>query len=72
MGNVGLKRSRREADHSPSSSAEVKKGGAIPPLLICLYSIVLNYEVKYRDEFIFLIQYFNLERFGFLKYKVSF
>jgi hypothetical protein len=28
----GLKRSRREADHSPPSMAKVKNGGAIPPL----------------------------------------
>jgi hypothetical protein len=29
----GIKRQEREADHSPPSSAEVKNGGAIPPLL---------------------------------------
>jgi hypothetical protein len=28
----GVKRQRREADHSPPTSAEVKNGGAIPPL----------------------------------------
>jgi hypothetical protein len=28
----GVKRQGREADHSPPSSAEVKNGGAIPPL----------------------------------------
>jgi hypothetical protein len=28
----GVKQQRREADHSSPSSAEVKKGGAIPPL----------------------------------------
>jgi hypothetical protein len=28
----GLKRQKREADHSPPSGAEIKKGGAIPPL----------------------------------------
>jgi hypothetical protein len=28
----GVKRLGREADHSPPSSAEVKNGGAIPPL----------------------------------------
>jgi hypothetical protein len=28
----GVKRQEREAAHSPSSSAEVKKDGAIPPL----------------------------------------
>jgi hypothetical protein len=28
----GVKRPGREADHSPPSSAEVKNGGALPPL----------------------------------------
>jgi hypothetical protein len=28
----GVKRPGREADHSPPSNAEVKNGGAIPPL----------------------------------------
>jgi hypothetical protein len=28
----GVKQSRREADHSPRSTAEVKNEGAIPPL----------------------------------------
>jgi hypothetical protein len=28
----GMKQQEREADHSPLSSAEVKKDGAIPPL----------------------------------------
>jgi hypothetical protein len=30
---MGIKLQGREADHSPPSSAEVKEGGAIPPLL---------------------------------------
>jgi hypothetical protein len=30
--SLGVKRPVREADHSPSSSAVVKNGGAIPPL----------------------------------------
>jgi hypothetical protein len=30
--SLGAKWLRREADHSPPSSAEVKNGGAIPPL----------------------------------------
>jgi hypothetical protein len=29
----GVKRPGREADYSPPSSAEVKNGGAVPPLL---------------------------------------
>jgi hypothetical protein len=32
VGSTGVKRQRRESDHSPPSSAEVKKAGAIPPL----------------------------------------
>jgi hypothetical protein len=31
-----------EVIHSPSSSAKVEKDGAIPPLPLCLYGIVLN------------------------------
>jgi hypothetical protein len=38
----GVKRPGREADHSPPSSAEVKNGGAIPPLPIHLHGMVLN------------------------------
>jgi hypothetical protein len=30
--SLWLKHERREADHSPTSSVEVKNGGAIPPL----------------------------------------
>jgi hypothetical protein len=37
-----LKQQRREADRSPPSSAEIKNGGAIPPLPICVHGIVLN------------------------------
>jgi hypothetical protein len=32
----------READHSPLSGAEVKNGGAIPPLPILLHDLVMN------------------------------
>jgi hypothetical protein len=31
--SLGIKRPEREGDHSPPSSAEVKNGGAKPPLL---------------------------------------
>jgi hypothetical protein len=45
-----IKREGREADYSPSSSAEVvKKSGAIPPLPTCFHSIQLNYIMKYKD-----------------------
>jgi hypothetical protein len=40
--SVGLKELGHEADHSASSSAEVKNDGAIPPLPICLHEIMLN------------------------------
>jgi hypothetical protein len=39
---TGVKRSKREADHSSPSSAEVKNGGAIPPSPMWLHGIVLN------------------------------
>jgi hypothetical protein len=38
----GIKRQWREVDHTPSSSAEVKNVGAIPPLLVPFHSAVLN------------------------------
>jgi hypothetical protein len=37
-----VKRPVRESDHSPPSSAEVKNGGAIPPLPIRLRGVMLN------------------------------
>jgi hypothetical protein len=40
--SLGIKRPGREAVHSPSSSAEVKNGGAIPPLLIRLHCVMSN------------------------------
>jgi hypothetical protein len=39
----GVKRAGPEADHSPPSNTQVKKGGATPPLPpICLQGILLN------------------------------
>jgi hypothetical protein len=40
----GVNRQGREADHSPPSSAEIKKGGVIPspPPPTRLYGVVLN------------------------------
>jgi hypothetical protein len=38
----GVKRQRREVDHSPPSSVEVNNGGAIPPLFIRLHGVVVN------------------------------
>jgi hypothetical protein len=38
-GGPGVRRAGRESDHSPTSSAEVKKPGAVPPLSECLYGI---------------------------------
>jgi hypothetical protein len=40
-------REEREAGHLPPSCAEVKNGGAVPPLPICLHGI---YIIKYRDN----------------------
>jgi hypothetical protein len=40
--SLGVKQQGREADHSPPSSAEVEKGGAIPPLPHMSSSLVLN------------------------------
>jgi hypothetical protein len=37
----GVEQPGHEADHSPPSSAEVKNGGAIPPLPIHLHKVVL-------------------------------
>jgi hypothetical protein len=42
QGAAGVKRPGREADHSPPSSAQVKNGGAIPPLTILLHGMVLK------------------------------
>jgi hypothetical protein len=38
----GVKRPGHEAEHSPSSSAQDKNGGAIPPLPIHLHGVVFN------------------------------
>jgi hypothetical protein len=40
--SLGAKRSERKADHSPPANVQVKNGGAIPPLPICLNGEVLN------------------------------
>jgi hypothetical protein len=45
-----VKRPGREADHSLPSSAEVKKGGAIPPLPN-MSSWLSAYLIKHRDNF---------------------
>jgi hypothetical protein len=38
----GVKRQRRESNHSHPSNVEVKKIGAIPPLPLSLHDTVLN------------------------------
>jgi hypothetical protein len=50
----GVKWQEREGDHSSTSSAEIKNSGTIVPLPICLHDIMLNYIIKYRDNFTFL------------------
>jgi hypothetical protein len=47
----GVKRKKREDDYSPAPTAEVKNGGAIPPLPLCLHGTVLNYIINYGDNF---------------------
>jgi hypothetical protein len=37
-----VKRPEREADYSSPSSAEIKNGGAMPPLPHAFYGVVLN------------------------------
>jgi hypothetical protein len=45
----------RESDHSPSSSSEVRDGGAIPPLPhTCLW--LGAYLIKRGDSFVFIVQ----------------
>jgi hypothetical protein len=56
--SLGVKRPRREADHSPPSSAEVKRiRGAIPPLP--QYVFVEWCLVKHRDNFTFYLPNFR-------------
>jgi hypothetical protein len=49
----GIKRQEREAEHSPSTSAEVKNGGNISPPPITFHGIVLKYIFKQRDNLTF-------------------
>jgi hypothetical protein len=50
----GVKRQGSVADHSPPSSAEVKNGGAIPPLPH-MSSWHIPYLIKQRENFIFYL-----------------
>jgi hypothetical protein len=40
--SLGVKRSGRVAEHSPTSSAELKNVGDIPPFPTCLHDTMLN------------------------------
>jgi hypothetical protein len=40
-----------EADHSPPSNAEVKKGGVLPPLSHTSSSWCGYQQIKHRDDF---------------------
>jgi hypothetical protein len=54
--SLGIKQPRREADHSPPSSAEVKNGGAIPPLphiFSYLDAQLMNHKVNFTLFIIF-------------------
>jgi hypothetical protein len=55
---LGLKRPRREADHSPPSSAEVKNGGAMPPFsnMSSWHSALL---ITQRQLYLYLLVFFN-------------
>jgi hypothetical protein len=46
----GIKKPGGEADHSPPSRTEVKKGGAIPPLS-CKSLWYSAYIIKHTDNF---------------------
>jgi hypothetical protein len=48
--SLGIMRPGREADHSPPSNAEMKNGGAIPPLPHT-YSWRDASFIKHRDNF---------------------
>jgi hypothetical protein len=50
----GVKRPVSEFDHSPSSGAEVKNGGAVPPLLH-MFSWSVYYLIKHNGTFSYLI-----------------
>jgi hypothetical protein len=56
-----VKRPEREAHHSPPPSAEVKNGGAIPPL-ISMSSWCSAWLIKNRDSFTLLYKYQVLQR----------
>jgi hypothetical protein len=53
-----VKRPDHEADHTPQSSAEVNKGGAVPALPIHLNCVVLNC-LNTRTTLCFCLRYFN-------------
>jgi hypothetical protein len=59
LSTTGIKKPGREAGNSPESSAEIKNGGAIPPLL-CVFMAwrLINYTRKqiYLYIFIFIRQ----------------
>jgi hypothetical protein len=49
----GVKRLAHESDHSTLSTAEVKNGEIYLHSPISLHGAVLNYKIKYRDNFTF-------------------
>jgi hypothetical protein len=61
-----VKRSLREADHSPPCMTEIKNDGAIPPLFHKSSWHIANL-IKYRDNFTLPIY-----RIGFLKLYILF
>jgi hypothetical protein len=57
----GVKWPGREADHSHQYIAEIKNGGAIPPLLRTSSWLSASL-IKHRDTFIFTLQIFANDR----------
>jgi hypothetical protein len=52
--SLGMKRRGREADHS-HVVPKLKMVSQVPNSPICLYAVVFNFMVKYRDNFSFLV-----------------
>jgi hypothetical protein len=61
--SLGVKRPGRKANHSPSSSGEVKELAELYfTLAIRLHGVVLSYKKKHRDNFTFTVTFPNLFR----------
>jgi hypothetical protein len=54
---LGVKRLERESNHSPPPDAEVKNGGAIPPLPST--PLWHGAQLKYRDNFTLILVHYT-------------